>query len=70
VNTQPDFSQFSYICYTFLGGILKPLKVCKSRAGYYVGVQGYSRDSTEYWSSLYEARAAFTAHSWSQKKTP
>jgi hypothetical protein len=65
----PDFNTCSYICFTCIG-IFKKLEVCKSAAGYYIGVPGMSRDSVEYYRDIYEARAALSCCSWTQRLRP
>ena len=70
---KPDFTTHSYIAYTFLGLILE-LKALKSAAGWYIGSSNcegpVSRDSFEYYPSIYTARAALTACSWTQRFNP
>ena len=72
---EPDFTVISYISYTFLNKTIRPLEVLKSRAGWYIGCRGdmgepIARDSVSYYPTLYEARAALTACSWTQRRTP
>ena len=64
-----DYNIYSYIAHTFTGEVLD-LQVCKSNAGWYIGVPMVARDSVEYYRSEYAARAALTACSWTQRRNP
>lgn len=70
---EPDFTTHSYIAYTYLGLTLE-LKALKSAAGWYIGSSSdkgpCSRDSLGYYPSVYVARAALTACSWTQRQNP
>ena len=71
---QPDFNRVSYIAYTFMNGAVHDLQVLKSGAGWYIGCANESgpiaRDSVEYYPSIYQARAALSACSWTQRRNP
>ena len=72
---EPDFTAISYVAYTFLNGTIRPLEVLKSGAGWYIGCksddgQPIARDSASYYHSLYQARAALSACSWTQRRNP
>ena len=64
-----DYNKHSYIAHTFCKEVHE-LEVCKSAAGWYLGVKGVSRDSVEYYHSQYAARAALTGCSWTQRRNP
>lgn len=56
-------------------GQVFPLKVCRSRAGYYLGTRDvaglpFSRESVEYWPTAAAAEAARAAGMWTQRLTP
>ena len=71
---QPDFNRVSYIAYRFMNGAVHDLQVLKSGAGWYNGCANKSgpiaRDSVEYYPSIYQARAALSGCSWTQRHNP
>jgi hypothetical protein len=62
-----------YLAKTF-AGVLLPLELLVSRAGFYVGTateEGpFTRESEEYWATREEAEAALAAGSWTQRLSP
>jgi hypothetical protein len=63
----------SLLCLKYLNEI-RPLRVCRSAAGYYLGAtttdgEPLSRDSAEYWATEEEARVALASKPWAPKWT-
>ena len=56
------------------GGVILPLQVMKSAAGYYLGTAEdgfpYSRESAEYWRTAEEAGEALASGKWHQRQMP
>lgn len=55
-------------------GYSLPLQVLRSQAGYYIGTMSSegpcSRESVEYYHSLFHADAALNNNSWTQRANP
>jgi hypothetical protein len=56
-------------------GEILPLKVCQSRAGFYIGTttelgEPFSRESAEYWAKRPQAENALQSGKWSQRLEP
>lgn len=57
------------------GKVSRPLQVCRSAAGYYLGTLNHdgtpcSRESKEYWATEREANEAFQYGGWTQREHP
>ena len=57
------------------GGAARPVQVCHSAAGYYLGTLGeegepYSRESTRYWATEAECAEALRTGEWNQRTHP
>jgi hypothetical protein len=67
-----DAKKFGYLALVFCNKAL-PLKVMKSRAGYYIGTADdmpVSRESERYWRTEKEAENALTTGDWQQLENP
>jgi hypothetical protein len=55
------------------GGMVLPLQVLKSAAGWYIGTWGdgpFSRESVEYYATEDEAQDAVDSGTWTQRRHP
>jgi hypothetical protein len=71
-----DFNTHSYLAFHFHDGLVRPLQVMKSGAGFYIGsccpktYAPLTRDSVEYYRYSYEASAALSGCTWTQRLNP